>query len=198
MKAKEAKGPRRGRPTGEGRAEIAVRASLLFRESGFDSVGIDKVMASCGKTAGSFYHHFDSKEDLILTSVEEAFRQSKIFLSEYLADCANSKARWKKWSVLYLSFPHLKNVQRGCPITALLTEVSKSSRRVKGRFAELIDQTILSVEGGSEVSDRHHLTLSTMVGALSYARLLPEGRAQAHLGLALKQVHKLIDERWSE
>ena len=44
---------------------ILNAASSLFRSRGYDATGIDAVMASADLTAGAFYAHFRSKEDLL-------------------------------------------------------------------------------------------------------------------------------------
>lgn len=187
---------RRGRPAGNSRAEIVLQASLLFREHGFQSTGIDLVMASCGKTAGTFYHHFDSKEDLVLAALEKAFEQSQAFLKDYLWDCQDSKSRWKKWSTFYLSPVRLKDVHHGCPILGFTAEVARSEDRVKESFSRLVRELWLFIDGGSRLSSRHYLVFSMMSGSLSIARVLPESRLSMHLSLALQNVHSFIDERW--
>src|SRR5438874_13511810 len=47
------------------RAHIVATASALFRERGYDGVGIAELMAAAGFTHGGFYKHFRSKADLI-------------------------------------------------------------------------------------------------------------------------------------
>ncbi len=37
----------------------------LFREYGYDQVSINQICKSCGITKGSFYHHFESKADVL-------------------------------------------------------------------------------------------------------------------------------------
>src|SRR5215813_374037 len=57
----------------ENRARIVDAASRLFREKGFDGVGLDAVMEAAGLTHGAFYGHFASKEDLIAQACAAAF-----------------------------------------------------------------------------------------------------------------------------
>lgn len=37
----------------------------LWQTYGYDAVSINRICAECGVTKGSFYHHFESKEDVI-------------------------------------------------------------------------------------------------------------------------------------
>ena len=49
----------------ENREKILAAAARLFRERGFDEVGVADVMQAAGLTHGGFYGHFKSKDDLI-------------------------------------------------------------------------------------------------------------------------------------
>ena len=50
------------------RAHVVATASQLFRERGFDGVGVADLMAAAGFTHGGFYKQFGSKADLIAES----------------------------------------------------------------------------------------------------------------------------------
>jgi Bacterial regulatory proteins, tetR family len=47
----------------QNRERIVDTAAPMFRESGFDRVGIDAIMKSAGLTHGGFYGHFACKDD---------------------------------------------------------------------------------------------------------------------------------------
>ena len=53
----------------ENREKIVATAARLFREHGFDGVGLDAIMESAGLTHGGFYRHFRSKNDLAAEAV---------------------------------------------------------------------------------------------------------------------------------
>src|SRR3954464_15110583 len=48
----------------ENRQTVINVASRLFRERGFDGIGLKDLMKSAGLTQGAFYKQFKSKEDL--------------------------------------------------------------------------------------------------------------------------------------
>ena len=52
----------------ENRERIVDTAARLFRETGFDGVGVDEIMNGAGLTHGGFYGHFGSMEDLATRS----------------------------------------------------------------------------------------------------------------------------------
>ena len=72
----------------ESRARIVETAARLFREKGFDGVGLDTIMKEAGLTHGGFYGHFSSKEDLAAEAVVRVFEQGAELQSRYtnLAD----------------------------------------------------------------------------------------------------------------
>src|SRR6478735_10191546 len=48
----------------ENRETVINVASRLFREHGFDGIGLKDLMKGAGLTQGAFYKQFESKEDL--------------------------------------------------------------------------------------------------------------------------------------
>ena len=48
---------------------ILRAAGRLFRKQGYAATGVDAVMKSADLTAGAFYSHFRSKEDLSLIHI---------------------------------------------------------------------------------------------------------------------------------
>ena len=49
----------------QNRERIIEVAAKLFRERGFDGIGVAELMKSAGLTHGGFYGNFASKEDLM-------------------------------------------------------------------------------------------------------------------------------------
>lgn len=52
--------------TGNKKEEIIKRASLLFNQYGYKAVGIDRIIAESKIAKMTMYHHFKSKDDVIL------------------------------------------------------------------------------------------------------------------------------------
>ena len=55
------------------RAALVRSASKLICELGMHGASIDKIAADAGYTKGAFYAHWDSKEDMFLTLLDEHF-----------------------------------------------------------------------------------------------------------------------------
>ena len=107
---------------------ILRAAGKLFRKKGYAATGVDAVMKSADLTAGAFYSHFRSKEDLLAEVLDTVFRESKDDRPEEL-----SKLRGHAWlrafASFYLSKEHRDNADRGCPMPALAAEVGKDRRK---------------------------------------------------------------------
>ena len=58
------------------RDDLVDAALALFRREGFHATGIDRVLAEAGVAKMTLYHHFRSKEELILAALR---RQDEVF-----------------------------------------------------------------------------------------------------------------------
>src|SRR5438132_14318697 len=56
----------------ENRQTVINVASRLFRERGFDGIGLKDLMKGAGLTQGAFYKQFASKEDLAVAASKRA------------------------------------------------------------------------------------------------------------------------------
>ncbi len=65
------KNGRHAQPRKNTRERITRIAMDLFYEHGFHAVGLDRVIEQAGVTKTTFYYHFESKDDLILTAMSE-------------------------------------------------------------------------------------------------------------------------------
>src|SRR5215467_14044113 len=66
----------------ESRNRILEAAATLFREKGFDGVGLADIMRAAGLTHGGFYGHFGSKEDLEAHALSLAMARSLTIWSQ--------------------------------------------------------------------------------------------------------------------
>src|SRR3954447_13736831 len=65
----------------QNRERIVETAAQLFRERGFEGIGVADLMREAGLTHGGFYGHFSSKEDLIAEASARALMRSLALLS---------------------------------------------------------------------------------------------------------------------
>ncbi len=70
------------------RAEILDEAFRLFLERGYDNVSLNDLISEAGLSKGLFYHHFESKEALLLALFERISEESYEALGPALLETA--------------------------------------------------------------------------------------------------------------
>jgi TetR/AcrR family transcriptional regulator, transcriptional repressor for nem operon len=65
----------------ESKARLLVAAIRTFRATGYAATTIDDVCAAAGCTKGSFFHHFDSKEDLALSAIDVFAEEAELLFA---------------------------------------------------------------------------------------------------------------------
>jgi AcrR family transcriptional regulator len=74
--ASSSSSPRRRRPPrSDTRAKVLAAAARVFAERGFAGASLDDVAAAAGLTKGAIYSSFASKEELVLTLMEDHVQQ---------------------------------------------------------------------------------------------------------------------------
>jgi len=58
------------RPYGASREAILNAAEMLIRERGVGAMSVADIIAASGTSAGAIYHHFESKQDIVLAIAE--------------------------------------------------------------------------------------------------------------------------------
>lgn len=161
--------------------KIVKDASRRVRAEGLTGAAVAAVMRDAGLTHGGFYKHFGNKDELLVASLEEAFRD----ISDRLARAARQSPPGTAWKIvvkIYLSPEHCAHPEFGCPVAALAPELARSDRNMKRRIlAELARyrSKMLPFMPGRRTADKeraYFLIFSTMVGAIQIARMFPEPR----------------------
>ena len=159
--------------------EIVKDASRRVRAEGMNGAAVAAVMRDTGLTHGGFYKHFASKDELLLESLREAFRDIGDKLTR-AAEQSPPETTWKAIVKVYLSLEYCDRVERGCPLTALAPELARGDRRKRGQILpELVNykDRMVPFMPGRRTADKERaffVIFSTMVGAIEIARMLPE------------------------
>ena len=150
------------------RSRILDEAGRLFREKGFESVGVAEVMKAAGLTHGGFYGHFASKDDLIAQTVAHVFEPAQTPDSAPLDLAAFVDA--------YLSPRHRTNVSSGCPTAALAGDVRRQGTEARWAMTHGVRSQLeriaaaLSSELSPEAQRDAVGAWSTLVGAVILSR----------------------------
>lgn len=156
------------------RARIVETAAALFRERGYDGVGVAELMAAAGFTHGGFYKHFGSKADLMAEAAENGFSRSKtktdgVSIAEFLK--------------YYVSREHRDARSDGCTMAALCGDAARQPEAIKATFAAGIERLLdtLEREGAPlNVVDQRAArakaidSLARAIGAIVLSRACPD------------------------
>ena len=119
--------------------KIVKDASRRVRAEGLNGAAVAAVMRDTGLTHGGFYKHFGSKDELLMESLREAFRDIGDKLAR-AAEQSRSEAPWKAIVKSYLSLEYCDHAERGCPLPALAPELARVDKRMKSQIlAELVN-----------------------------------------------------------
>src|SRR5215813_12516007 len=114
------------------REKILEVAGALFRERGFDGIGVADIMKSAGLTHGGFYGHFASKDDLAAEASARALEKS---LARWDALAKADRNPLDAIVASYLSEAHRDRPGSGCAIAALGSDTSRQGKSVRQAVA---------------------------------------------------------------
>ncbi|SMF51270.1 transcriptional regulator, TetR family [Tistlia consotensis] len=181
----------------ENRQAVINVASRLFREHGFDGIGLKDLMKGAGLTQGAFYKQFASKEDLAAQASRRALESATSRWAA--AAAANPDDPLGAVIAFYLSPEHREEKMDGCPIVALGSDAARQSADVKASFEagikahlEVLDRLIAGTDGKAPKGKAMAIA-STMVGAMTLSRIVSDpDLAQAFLDAAAEQVREAV------
>jgi TetR/AcrR family transcriptional repressor of nem operon len=179
----------------ENRETVINVASRLFRERGFDGIGLKDLMKGAGLTQGGFYKQFASKEDLAAQASRRALESASRRWSDAAAE--NPDDPLGAVIAFYLSADHRAEKMDGCPIVALGSDAARQGPDVKAAFEAGIKAHLevlgrfIAESDGEESSGKAMAILTTMVGAVTLSRVVNDpDLAQAFLDTAIEQVRE--------
>ena len=158
------------------RERILEVAGALFRERGFDGIGVADIMKRAGLTHGGFYGHFASKDDLA------AEITSRVLGRDGWLERLTGTARPSPGAIVraYLSRRHRDDPGRGCLFAALGSDVVRQPRSVRRAFTDglrLRVEALRRVLPGRSAAARRRealAMLSGLVGALILSRAVDD------------------------
>ncbi|MGD1095227.1 MAG: TetR/AcrR family transcriptional regulator [Bryobacteraceae bacterium] len=166
--------------------KIVKDSSRRVRAEGITGAAVSAVMRDAGLTHGGFYKHFESKDELLMESLSEAFQEIAERLA-HIAEQSQPGTAWKAIVKAYLSPEHCDHAECGCPLAALAPELARADKAMKAPIlGELIKYKtrMLPWMPGRRAADKERAffaIFSTMIGAVAIARILPDRAARARV-----------------
>ena len=162
----------------ENRSRIVDVAADMFREHGFDGIGLANLMKKAGLTHGGFYGHFESKEALAAEAAACALSKNGETLSAVAEGAKGDPLAALVTS--YLSERHIKERGKGCAFAALGADAARHGKPLRSVFRKGVDGYLAVLSGlvpgrtKAEKRKKAMATLSGMVGALVLARAVDD------------------------
>ncbi len=162
----------------ETRRRIVDTAGRLFRERGYDRVGVADVMKQAGLTHGGFYGHFASKDALVAEGTAAALAAKAGVWDALSAGPDGPDLR--AFVASYLTPAHRDAPGNGCAFASLAAGAAHEQQPVRAVFGAAIrsrlDKLAAIVPGRSAVAKRQAAiaTLSGLVGALMLSRAVDD------------------------
>jgi TetR/AcrR family transcriptional repressor of nem operon len=169
------------------REAIVAAAADHIRRTGIAEASLADVMAAAGLTHGGFYRHFRNKEHLVAEALSVAGGKTVAAISRNMGKGGVNAAVDS-----YLSISHRDSPTPICPFAALGSEMARSGGETKAAATEVLERlfdTFAEGSFGAEARGQAIVTLSTMIGAMTLARIASDtplseeilNRAKDHL-----------------
>jgi len=162
----------------ENRQNVINTASRLFRQRGYDGIGVSDLMKAAGLTQGGFYKQFESKEDLAAQASVRAMETSARKWAQ--AKGATSEPPLDAVLRFYLSPAHRDQPGEGCPLVALAADAARHGPALRAAFESGITDhlavldAVLTGAQETDIRQKSLAVLATMVGALLLARVVQD------------------------
>jgi TetR/AcrR family transcriptional repressor of nem operon len=185
----------------ETRQKILKAAARLFREFGYDGVGVDAIMTEAGLTAGGFYAHFPSKRALFDEALATALATGKAAETATAMKSAESDevGRLRLMIKNYLSRQHRDQVADGCPLPALTPDAARGGEASRENYERQLLQYVKRLEallstGAAARQDRALALMAQCVGGLMLARAVKDERLSDRILKACRQAALKLGE----
>jgi len=159
----------------ETREKILKVASRTLREKGPENVAVAEIMEAAGLTHGGFYAHFKSKDALLAETLKHTFSSARAKALKAVEGLPPRHAL-AAYVDFYVSPRHRDFPERGCPISALNSDMPRQSKKFRAVYDEGVKNLVRLIAGwleeaGYEEPEKLSSSLfSAMVGAVSVSR----------------------------
>ena len=173
-------------------ARIVETAARAIRRSGYDGTGVADIMKEAGLTHGGFYAHFASRDAMLAEAADRAGEETIAIAKNVFAEVPEDQALQALMQV-YLSNEHMANIETGCSLAALGSEMPRQAPEVRSASTCRVKEMIALIKSRlsanqSNTYEKALVMLSTMVGTLLLARAVEDPElSEAFRQAALKQ-----------
>lgn len=178
------------------RERILAAAATVFRRKGFSAGSVDDVMREAGLTAGGFYGHFSSKDELFLESLMQTMREARVLRG--LDESADGTDRVRSISRKYLSGAHRRMIEQGCVMPPLLADLSRQDESARQVFQKMLVKVAATYGphlGDSAPRDRAFAILAILIGGMTLARAVDDALSERILAACREFIDESLEKQ---
>ena len=186
--------PRRLDPESE-RAQILRAAIVVMRRTGYAEANLTEILSEAGLSTGSFYRHFDSKDDLLLDMYREDARRAAERISERVQRSSSSEQGLREWIDEVLSFGYdTRKSERVAVLGSQAARRATGYDRAQQEASDLLVAPLVEVlargkaDGSFPAADPEHdartiysMTFALVERKMAGASSLSQARASGHV-----------------
>jgi TetR/AcrR family transcriptional regulator, transcriptional repressor for nem operon len=156
---------------------IIEAADRLFYQQGYEHTSFSDIANVVGISRGNFYHHFESKDEILDAVIEARLADTRRMLARWESEGKHPADRIR--SFIRILIANRADIQRyGCPVGTLCAELAKLRHASRGDASGLFELfrdwltrqfTLLGREADAEVLAMHLLARSQGVAVLASA-----------------------------
>ena len=129
----------------------------MLLKHGYNDLGVQALLVATGTPKGSFYHHFQDKEDFALQVIEQYMQQVHAALDACLGDQTRPPLDRIRGFFELVQQGYRKDGYMGCLLGGLGQELSGVSdvfrRRIEGCFSQIARRIAVCLEEARESED---------------------------------------------
>ena len=182
------------------RDKILAAAGELFYEQGYHATGVQQIIEMAGVSKGSFYTHFETKDDLGLAYMRQRHHDEISHLKEFLAGIPNPLDKYMQFNQMMKEWI-VESEYRGCAFLNMAVEVvdCKSPIRKEAKYHYEMFRTVIRdmVEDLIQSSDEYQSLepryvadqyMTIQIGAMTNAEIYQDTWPYNHAEKAIKKL----------
>jgi len=177
--------------TAQTRKRIVQAAALAFRSNGIHATGVAEIMSAAGLTAGGFYRHFASKDDLVAAACAAGMEST---LDAIDVSASSDEQAFLDHFEAYIWDESRRDRLVECPLIAMGSELARADTETRQAathgYRALI--ALMAVQGASD-EGAAIFAFSAILGALTMSRIVDDPELS---GRILDETKQRVAQSW--
>lgn len=179
------------------REKLLQTALELFGRNGFNAIGLDAIIDATGVSKQTFYNHFESKDDLVLATLELRREMERKLFARLFDDLAGSDPRRRLYATIDVIQAWFRQPEwQGCIFIRAASEFpspTEPAHQIAAAWFEENRQQLQYLATLAGARDPHKLSLqitTIMEGVINVRHITG---SESGVPLAREMLHELLD-----